>query len=519
MNELDNIHNLLAENKIKEALQELLLLVASNNNLKWLTTVTILKADFEAYEIQEIQGLDVRGKRNEILKRTLDVLEKIQTEKQEKANSKKKKKRGFLLHSIPKKMQQHNLHRCIIRVAFDRDTILEDLHELADNVVIKEKIRLENKMAIVFSESEYFEVIAHNQQEQIVEEDEDEFTEWNFDVKPLKQGLFPITFKVIIILANGNKEIVFTESIEVVIEPVESALVFEFIPFNTNHHKNQFWLFTFLFFGDNENLKNILLPFFGIITLILSLILINSQNQFNKKVNNLKHKNLFLKKQDSLKLSELNKFKNQQSQNKVNRLKEEIVKLKKKLKYQKSIKENKSVQIIQKQLLKDTFEKTIVKQQKNILKLNKDISILRGDSVMLTGFIKNLQNKIEEKNQYLDSLHKELKMRQKPKDIVLTNIRISYIHNNGLVTQEISTRYARNIKMIVIKFDILQLNNKSLKNSDFIRIYHKDKLFAISRYFYSSKQNEVRIPLLKRLKRGRYTIKLPYQTLVDFYVE
>lgn len=134
--------------------------------------------------------------------------------------------KGVLLHCIPPKMQTHNLHRCIIRVAFDKETILADLPNWASTPVLKENIRVTDKMEVSFSPNEHFEITALNAPIQIVEQDS--LTEWNFDVRPLSLGKFPLSFKVSIILSNGVKELILTESVMVVTERVEAAM--EFIP-------------------------------------------------------------------------------------------------------------------------------------------------------------------------------------------------------------------------------------------------------------------------------------------------
>jgi len=144
---------------------------------------------------------------------------------QNNSNIENKSQTGYLLHSIPKKMQLENLHRCIIRVAFDKDTILKNLPELAQNPILKDNIRLTESMEVSFSESKYFEVKLLNRKKQLVEPES--ITEWSFDVTPLILGRFPLNFIAVIILPNGKKEVILTESVEVVVDAVPDGLVFE----------------------------------------------------------------------------------------------------------------------------------------------------------------------------------------------------------------------------------------------------------------------------------------------------
>ncbi len=53
-----------------------------------------------------------------------------------------------------------------------------------------------------------------------------EATEWNFDVTPLRLGRFPIDFIVKVVLPNGQKEAVLTESIKVISKPAKSTMTF-----------------------------------------------------------------------------------------------------------------------------------------------------------------------------------------------------------------------------------------------------------------------------------------------------
>lgn len=136
----------------------------------------------------------------------------------------KKAQKGVVLHSIPRKMQLKNIHRCIIRVAYEVETILKDLPTYAKDVVIKEDTKVTERMEVVFEESEYFDIKPINTPKQII--GPNEFTEWNFDVTPLQLGRFPLTLKISCFLPNGMKEIVLTEFVIVITEPVEASMVF-----------------------------------------------------------------------------------------------------------------------------------------------------------------------------------------------------------------------------------------------------------------------------------------------------
>ena len=148
----------------------------------------------------------------------------INFEDNEQINSNYNKNEGVLLQNIPKKMQLNNIHRCIIRIAFNEKTIIKNLPKNLFDKIMKKGIRISESMEVLFLPNPYFEITAINSNKQIVEPND--YTEWNFDVKPLIFGSFPITFKVSIFSKKGVKETILRETISVVVEQVASAEVF-----------------------------------------------------------------------------------------------------------------------------------------------------------------------------------------------------------------------------------------------------------------------------------------------------
>ncbi len=143
---------------------------------------------------------------------------------------------GVVLHSIPKKMQYGNIHRCIIRIGFDKELILKNLPNEISDIGLKENVRVSENMEVTFLKSSFFEISQINSPNQIVEREE--ITEWNFDVKPLQLGKFPLTFKIAILFKSGRKEVVLTESISVITERVNSSQVF--VEANLKLNNNRF---------------------------------------------------------------------------------------------------------------------------------------------------------------------------------------------------------------------------------------------------------------------------------------
>lgn len=109
------------------------------------------------------------------------------------------KKQGKVLYHIPGMMQVEKWTRCTIRLAWEEIILTEGLSIPEEERVI-ESIRLGNVMQVSLEESrnvQNFEINALNNTEQFISDDE--FTEWLFDVKPHKEGIFTLILRATLI--------------------------------------------------------------------------------------------------------------------------------------------------------------------------------------------------------------------------------------------------------------------------------------------------------------------------------
>ncbi len=136
------------------------------------------------------------------------------------------KRQGNLLHNIPEEMELGRDTRCEVRIAFDKETILQNLPKDA-KVEIRD-IRVSNLMEVdlidPFSDTDKaFEVRTISQKEQFIEEGE--YTQWVYYVKALKAGAFPLLLKATVIEFLHGKErkrdIVLEEMVQIVNEVLE----------------------------------------------------------------------------------------------------------------------------------------------------------------------------------------------------------------------------------------------------------------------------------------------------------
>ncbi len=136
-----------------------------------------------------------------------------------------KAKTGKVLYRVPDQMQVNKEVKCIIRVAFTEDILLQDIEQEADDTI--KDVRIADVMAAEIidpNEQPAFAIRTFSERVQFI--DESDFTEWLFYVKPLLEGSYPLLLKVAIVeIVDGKerkREVVLEETIQVIsTEPEE----------------------------------------------------------------------------------------------------------------------------------------------------------------------------------------------------------------------------------------------------------------------------------------------------------
>lgn len=125
---------------------------------------------------------------------------------------------GEVMYRIPKKMTQHEEVKCIVRLAFDRKVLMEDLEEEEGDVLKDIRIAEVMGVELIDSGDEAFKIRTINDTVQFVEKDL--YTEWIFYVKPLLPGMHPLILKISVIeILNGverKRNVVLEEKVEIV---------------------------------------------------------------------------------------------------------------------------------------------------------------------------------------------------------------------------------------------------------------------------------------------------------------
>jgi len=104
-------------------------------------------------------------------------------------------KQGSVLYRVPNTMPIQKPTRCTIRVAVDEDAILENI-VLDEHVEVKSRVEISDVMSaeLLDPEGGAFQISALNARTQLVKEAG--YTEWNFNVTPLIEGVHQLLVKV-----------------------------------------------------------------------------------------------------------------------------------------------------------------------------------------------------------------------------------------------------------------------------------------------------------------------------------
>jgi hypothetical protein len=135
-------------------------------------------------------------------------------------------KSGALLYKIPKEMQLAMETKCLVRLAFDKPTIIKNI-ELTEEVEIRD-VRVTEVMQVELidpSIEQPFHIRSFSDEEQFVEKEA--YTEWIFYVKPMKAGTFPLMLKVSVVEKVQGKDrvrnIVWEEQVQITATEPEQA--------------------------------------------------------------------------------------------------------------------------------------------------------------------------------------------------------------------------------------------------------------------------------------------------------
>lgn len=123
-------------------------------------------------------------------------------------------KRGHVLYQVPQRMQLFEEVRCMVRIAFDKAMLIEDI-DIDENTQFRSNVRISDYMKVEFidpASTPVFEIRSTSEPIQFI--DQDDFTEWRFYVKPLQAGKHILELKVNIIIQINDKEVIREKTLE-----------------------------------------------------------------------------------------------------------------------------------------------------------------------------------------------------------------------------------------------------------------------------------------------------------------
>lgn len=212
MNKLEfiqTIRQLIADGKTDDALT-LMRAQVSNFDASLITDATMLESRYNtAFNDFTNKGILPRADYDRTVAQInyalLEIVEKLEKSAPLSTSTAKNKNSGRILHTIPGIMPVGKERRCIVRIAYDDETLLRDL-KVDENTTI-ENVRIAEVMGVElvdFNETPAFSVRTITEEEQFISADD--YTQWLFMVKALREGKFPLTLKVAVIEEVNGKE-------------------------------------------------------------------------------------------------------------------------------------------------------------------------------------------------------------------------------------------------------------------------------------------------------------------------
>ncbi|MCB9265133.1 MAG: hypothetical protein H6558_08930 [Lewinellaceae bacterium] len=144
---------------------------------------------------------------NRIRMSLLETIDALTTDdfRQPMAQPPGNRKKGYLLHKIPPQMQVEKEEECIIRLAYEQAAIVQDI-ELSEEVEVKQITvsKIMQAELIDPNAEPAFAIRTYSDEEQFLQEEE--YTEWKFWVKPLREGTFNLLLKISVVEVVEGKE-------------------------------------------------------------------------------------------------------------------------------------------------------------------------------------------------------------------------------------------------------------------------------------------------------------------------
>ncbi|GAB5552365.1 MAG: hypothetical protein Sapg2KO_19560 [Saprospiraceae bacterium] len=183
-----------------------------------------IEGEYRDVKMKMLEGLlnqkDIGQANALIRRRLLDFINSLKTEdflqgaKGTNFDKNSSIKRGHVLYQVPNRMQLLEEVRCLVRIAFDKAMLIEDI-DIDENTQFRSDVRISDYMKVEVIDpaaTPVFEIRSTSEPIQFI--DQDDFTEWRFYVKPLQAGKHILELKVNIIILINEKEVIREKTLE-----------------------------------------------------------------------------------------------------------------------------------------------------------------------------------------------------------------------------------------------------------------------------------------------------------------
>lgn len=123
-------------------------------------------------------------------------------------------KKGHILYQVPGRMKLNEEARCLVRIAFDKAALVDDI-DINDDTELRSEVRISDYMKVEIIDPSATPVfVIRSTSEPIQFIDLDDYTEWRFYVKPLQAGKHILELKVNVILLINEREVLREKTLE-----------------------------------------------------------------------------------------------------------------------------------------------------------------------------------------------------------------------------------------------------------------------------------------------------------------
>lgn len=194
-----------------------------------------IESEYRSVKMKMLEGLlgheDIEQANAQIRRRLLDLINSLEPGDFEldaagsNFEENREIKKGHVLYQVPERMQLNEEVRCLVRIAFEKAMLVEDI-DLNQDTEFRSDVRLSDYMKVEIIDPSAESVFAiRSTSEPIQFIDQDFYTEWRFYVKPLQAGKHTLELKINVILMINDREVVREKTLEESIVIVAEEIV------------------------------------------------------------------------------------------------------------------------------------------------------------------------------------------------------------------------------------------------------------------------------------------------------